>query len=142
MGCGGHDIVFAFAPPVRAGRDLGARDHTGTSDPYCCFTFFEEEKRTDVIDKTLSPIWDSMNVFDFEIQSEYQIAARAPSPPIPGRTPDEAQSEGWRFRLAHLRMLTFTAARRTCGGYATAPFISQAASLNIECKDSDVGMRE
>ncbi|GAB7365775.1 hypothetical protein MBLNU230_g7110t1 [Neophaeotheca triangularis] len=50
---------------VLKGRDLAAKDKSGTSDPYLVFTLGEEKEATPVISKTLSPEWNE--TFEFPI---------------------------------------------------------------------------
>lgn len=80
---GGAAAPFAADPPpigkcqllVHAidGRDLAPRDADGTSDPVCKVRFRGEQRNSQVVENSLSPIWDETMAFDFEIQSQYQL---------------------------------------------------------------------
>ena len=50
---------------VRKATGLAIMDHTGTSDPYVVVKVGEQEpRRTSVIEKTLSPVWDHSVSFE------------------------------------------------------------------------------
>jgi phosphatidylserine decarboxylase len=42
---------------IMGGRNLAAKDKGGTSDPYCIIKIGDQERRTDIIYKTLNPEW-------------------------------------------------------------------------------------
>jgi Ca2+-binding EF-hand superfamily protein len=49
-------------------RDLPAMDHSGTSDPYAKLSCFDQQFQTQVIPKTLTPVWNEtfeLSVIDF-----------------------------------------------------------------------------
>jgi len=43
---------------VKRGKDLVARDHSGTSDPYVVIRLNEHKFKTTVVKKNLNPVWN------------------------------------------------------------------------------------
>ncbi|KAI8598440.1 C2 domain-containing protein [Dissophora ornata] len=54
---------------ISRARDLVSRDRNGFSDPYVKLTIGGHKFTTDVIHKSLNPVWDAAFDFDLEAQS-------------------------------------------------------------------------
>ena len=48
---------------VIKGLNLASRDANGLSDPFCALELLDEQRDTEVIEKTLNPVWDQLLSF-------------------------------------------------------------------------------
>jgi phosphatidylserine decarboxylase len=50
-------MVTVIQSIVEKGRNLAAKDTSGTSDPYVIVNFLDQEAKSQIIKKTLNPEW-------------------------------------------------------------------------------------